>query len=264
MHLNARVTLGLVAAACTLASCAAGVAGNADYVLETSPTTGAVYFRLDLPNGEQIDLLRLGLSCPDVGVAQEHVVNVEGGEAVASFGGLAPGMCSITITASTSDGSECTGVASFTIVADTVIEVPVAIVCMGVNELSGGSVVINATLSSHSCIDDRIRKIYVHPANILLGESTRVDVELHDENIVGTPDIDLVVLNNGGGQGDLSLTTCPPTVADCRALVCVGGESQFVDPETNLPTARIIVAVTVEDDECRDTETVGIYCSWAD
>lgn len=225
-------------------------------------TPGTVDFNLTLPNGEVADTIDLHLECP--GIMQDHEIDVEDGVAKAAFGGLA-GMCTVTLSTVTEDGTDCTGSQSFTVVNGQVLPVEVVLTCQGYNDMDNGGVVINPDFETRACTTDRTRKIYAVPSSLRLGESTDVQVEVHPGSLVGAATYTFGTVNDATHLGVASLSAvsgaCATGAASCRAVRCDGiGGSSAVDPVTGLPVAGVFVSVTVEDTDCRDTETVLVEC----
>jgi len=226
------------------------------------PRAGTVDFNLTLPNGESAGTIDLHIECP--GFVQDHEVPVEDGAAKASFGGL-DGMCTVTLTTVTDSGTDCRGSESFTTVDGVVLPISVELTCQGYNPDQGGGVVISPEFITRSCTTDRIRKIYAVPSTLMLGSSTTVQVEVHPGSLVGTATYTFDVVNDATHVGEASLSAasgaCAAGAAACRAVTCEGiNGSSAIDPLTGLQVAGVFVGVTVEDADCRDTETVLVEC----
>jgi cysteine-rich repeat protein len=226
-------------------------------------TTGAVGFDLALPDGRTVNTINLNIKCPDSLVDQDHVLNVTNGTAVASFGGLAPGACTVTLASQTADGYKCNGTSMFTIISGQKISVDVTLTCQGTNPNTDGNAIIKPKFVTRACLADRIQKVFAIPSNLLLGESTLAEVELNAANVVGTPTFQWAVKSAPAtAQGTLAAGTCSPTSQSCQTFTCTGvGSSPTVDPSTGLPTAGVYVTVMVEDSECFDTEEVWVECA---
>ncbi len=227
------------------------------------PSTGAVDLNLAIPDGRTVDAIDLHIVCPTSFVDQHHILNVVNGNVVAAFGGLAPGACTAAMTSRTSDGYDCAGTAAFTIVAGTKVPVPVSVICQGTNASPSGSAGIVARFQQNACATDRIQKVFAIPSNVLTGASTLAEMEINTAAVVGTARYSWATRNNAThtGQGTLSVGTCAATSASCQTFTCTGlGAAPSVDPSTGLPSAGVFLSVTVEDDECFDTEEVWVDC----
>lgn len=250
-------TVGALVAGLTLAACSGGPEGA------NSPTTGSVNFDLTLPDEQTVDTINLQISCPASNVTQSHVLNVVKGSVTASFGGLTPGDCTVSLATQASDGTDCTGSKAFTVVAGQTVEVEVTLLCQAVNMSDDGAAVVIPTFDKRACSADRIKKVYAIPANVLTGESTTVEAEVHAGAVVGTPAFSWSVRNDATntGVGTLATATCAAGSSACQAFTCTGlGASPVVDTRTGLPSAGVFVSLKFEDDDCFDTEEVWVQC----
>jgi cysteine-rich repeat protein len=256
-----RNIIAIAAIAAALAGCS-GQEPNAGKIEQGERTPGTIDFNLTLPNGEEAETIDLHLECP--GISQDHELDVEAGVAKAAFGGL-EGMCTVTLSTVTGEGTDCSGSQSFTVVPDAVTPIAVTLICQGDNEDNGGGIVVNPEFEVRACTTDRIRKVYAVPSTLRLGQSTDVQVELHSGSLVGAATYTFGVVNDATHPGEASLAAtsgaCDAAAASCRQVTCDGlGGSSAVDPITGLPVAGVFVSVTVEDTDCRDTETVLVEC----
>jgi hypothetical protein len=254
---RATALLGAIA----LASCSAGMSVDDQAPTNTVDGTGGVNFDLDIPNGESIDEILLHLVCAD-GIDQNHVLDVVDGEVVASFGGLTPGLCTATMTSQTPGGTDCIGTQDFTVVENVTTPVTVTLMCQGTNDAGGGSALVSAEFEMKGCAVDRIKKIWAIPANLLEGESTSVEVESWG-NLVETANPATWSFEVVSGTGSDAVSTGAGCTGEaCSDFTC-GDVSALapVDPSTGLPTQQITVKVTVEDDDCYDSELVYIDCA---
>jgi cysteine-rich repeat protein len=225
--------------------------------------TGSFDLNLAIPDGRTVSTIDLSLVCPDSFVNQTHTLNVANGDVVATFGGLAPGGCTATLSTVTGDGYNCQGSAMFTVVAGQIVPVPVTLTCQGTNTTPSGGAKITAGFGQNTCAADRIQKLFAIPSNVLTGQSTKVELELNTANVVGTAVYSWAVRNDAThtGQGTLASGTCSPNSASCQMFTCTGlGASPTTDPRSGLPAAGVYVSVTVEDSECFDTEEVLVDC----
>jgi len=230
---------------------------------QTGPSTGVVDLNLAIPDGRTVDTIDLHLVCPASFVDQHHILNVVDRNVQASFGGLAPGACTASVTSSTSDGYDCAGSGAFTIVAGTRVPVVITAICQGTQASENGGASVGVIFQQNACAEDRIQKVFANPANVLTGSSTVAEVEINPAAVVGTPRYSWAVRNDAThtGQGTLSSATCAATSASCQTFSCTGlGAAPTVDPTTGLPRAGVWVSVTLEDDACFDTEEVWVEC----
>lgn len=228
-----------------------------------SSSTGSVSLALQIPDGQSVDTINLNLVCPAAGIDQNHVLNVVNGTVVASFGGLTPGPCTATMGTETATGTNCDGSAAFVIVAGQTVPVEVTLTCQGVNMSDDGAAEIVTKFDRKACTDDRIKQLYAIPSNLLLGESTTVQVETFTAAVQGTPTLTFSVRNDTGktGQGSLAAGTCATGSAGCQAFTCTGlGQTPGVDARTGLPASGVYVSVKYEDADCFDTEEVLVTC----
>jgi cysteine-rich repeat protein len=263
---NRKITVAMAMLALVFGACNNTGATPGNNGPKAGGSVGDVEFNLDLEDAmgnpvDTVDTIALNLVCP--GINQDHVLDVTDGAVTAEFGGLEPGMCTVTLEATTNDNAyDCAGSEAFTIVADQVISVGVTLVCIGQNDGNGGGVNVGVDFEINDCADDRIQKIWAIPSNVLTGASTTVNAEL--VNLVGTPSISWATENAMGYVAMASTQpggVCDADAQSCQAVRCDGlGGSTVIDPVTNLPTAAVWVTVTVEDDECRDSERVSIDC----
>lgn len=246
---------GVFLAGMTLAACGGGSGAGL-------PGTGSVNFDLAIPGGQTVDTINLDIVCP--GVNQKHVLNVVKGEVVASFGGLTPGACTVTLASQATDGTDCAGTKAFTVAAGAVSNVEVTLTCQSKNTSADGAAKITTKFDQRSCADDRIKKIFAIPSNLLITESTVVQAEINTAAAVGAPKYSWKLRNDAThtGQGTLvASTACAATSASCQQFTCTGlGATPAVDPRTGLPTAGVFVTLTYEDDNCFDTEEVWVDC----
>lgn len=239
------------------------IAACGDEGSTTKAPTGSVKFNLDVPGGQSVDKVDLQLVCADSAVNVRKTLNVVKGEVVVVFGGIRPGDCTVTMTTQTNKGADCLGSKTFTVVPATVTEVVVSLICQGINNGKDGTVKVTTTIESKDCSADRIKSIYASPANILMGEATAVQVELHQAAVVGTPKFTWALRNEPDqtGQGVLSDVACAEGAATCKNFTCTGlGASPTPDARTGLPAAGVFLTVQYEDDDCFDTEDVWVYC----
>lgn len=251
------VAIAVAASVCSPLGCGSQTSERAQ-----GRRTGSVELGLDLPNGETIDEILLSLTCGDL--SQDHVVDVSGGDVVAAFGGLTPGPCSVRLSSHAAGGRDCAGEASFEVEGGETTEVDVTLTCQGDQNSLSGDVKVRSELSLHACTQDRIKKISVAPSNVPTGESTVVEVELHAGAAVGGTSFVFEARNDAThtGEGILSAASgCSATADACRSFTCTGvGDNPTADPLTSLPVGSVFVNVTVEDDECFDTEEIWVDC----
>ncbi len=251
------VKASILFAGVALAACS----GSSDQA--NSSSTGSVSLALQIPDGQSVDTINMNLVCPAGGVDQNHVLNVVNGAVVASFGGLTPGPCTVAMNTASTTGTKCGGNAAFAIVAGQTVPVEVTLTCQGVNMSEDGAAEISTKFDRKACADDRIKKIFAIPSNLMLGESTTVEVETFAAAVQGTPTISFSVRNDEGktGQGSLAAGTCAATSAGCQAFTCTGlGQTPGVDARTGLPASGVYVSVKYEDSDCFDTEEVLVTC----
>lgn len=237
----------------TLVAC--GNAGN------DAAGTGSVNFDLNLPDGQTVNTIKLDIACP--GVTQSHTLNVVNGAVVAAFGGLTPGACTVALATQTANGTDCAGNRAFDVVAGQIANVEVTLVCQGVNTSNDGAAKVSTKFSLQACTDDRIKKIYAIPSNLLLGEKTVVEAEINAGAVKGTPKYSWSVRNDAThtAEGTLATATCAAGSASCQQFTCTGlGAASTVDATTGLPTSAVFVSVKYEDDDCFDTEEVWVDC----
>lgn len=227
---------------------------------------GAVEFALAIPGGARVDAVQLHLVCPASGVDLAHTLDVRRGEVVATFGGLMPGSCVVTMQAVTDTGARCAGNQAFTVVARELVKVVVPLFCQGTNDGPAGRVTVAADFMTKECAEDRIRLIYAIPGNVRLGESTQVEVQVHPGAVVGQATFMWAVRNEVDDTGQASLSmpetgACHGDSAACMRLTCDGlGDSPTPHPVTGRPHSGLFVAVTYQDDDCFDTEELWLYC----
>ncbi len=245
---------GMLVAALVLVACGDEAPNRKEF--------GAAKFFLEAAPGQTINSVMLQLTCPASAVDVSHTLEVANGEVEAVFGGLSAGDCTV-IMKTTVGGSECLGTEGFTVVPGTVSEVLVRMICKGTNTTPDGSVRVTAKVEGKDCSADRIKTIYAIPANILLGESSVIEAELHDAAVVGTPTLSWSVRNDEThtGQANLSDAECKASSDGCRRLTCSGlGSNPGFDTRTSLPSAGLFVTLKYEDDNCFDTEEVWVHC----
>lgn len=252
----------MLAAAVAFTGCSAGMSTDQEGATNTPGATGGVNFDLQIPTGESIDTINVHLTCDD-GIDQNHVFDVTNGEVVGAIGGLTPGaQCHVDMDAQSPAGTDCLGGADFTVVQDVTTPVVVTLVCQGSNDGGAGSARITTEFTLNECSADRIRKIWAIPANLLEGETTSVEVEAWPGSLIETANPAVWSFEVVSGGTLAAGSSC--TGDACNDFVCgavpVGSP---INPETSLPTNVVVVEVTVEDDECYDTETVFVECAQA-
>jgi cysteine-rich repeat protein len=195
-------------------------------------------------------------------VDQHHALDVTRRSIVASFGGLIPGECHVEMNADTEGGGRCSGERDFEVIANKTVSVTVTLTCSGENESPSGSVRITSQFVRNACSNDRIKKIYAIPANVFIGSSTTVQVETYPGAVMGTPTWSFATKNDATNTGHASLSPA----ASCEGEACIEvnctdvGSIPGTDPLTGLPSADVAIVVTLEDDECFDTEDVWVSC----
>lgn len=246
-------------AAALLAGCGVVGATPDDRELQVGPF-GRVEFNLDLPNGEHIEAVDLHLVC--TGLDQHHQVDVTDGALVAAFGGLTPGACHVDISATSDQDTACLGEKDFSVVAGQTSEVTVIVLCQGRDESPSGSVRFSVDFDFYNCSVDRISTVEADPGALSLGESTTIAVDAYPEAVIGTPDITFSLSNHTAHPGEGTLSVSPFCASlGCVQVTCTGvGGSPVVDPASSLPSGILVVAVTLEDDECFHTEAIEITC----
>ena len=248
---NIIVAMGLCALA--LAGCSQSEQTKQPEGLEgITKTQGGVEFNVEV-DGYTINELQLTIMCP--GINQSHLLDISSGSAVAAFGGLQPGLCTVSFSGTTDpDGYPCTGDGDFEIVAGQVAEPdPFLVTCTlpgnGVDQNPGGGVKIDTEIvveGGGDCPSPRIAKIYAIPSNLPAGGSTEVHVETVDT--VGAVSISYEDVQNPPDYvGDLSFADCDPASDDCALVTCQSGGLVWVE-------------VTVVDDQCTDIERVWVEC----
>jgi cysteine-rich repeat protein len=221
---------------------------------------GSAEMALVLPSAEHVETVDLHLVCANLD--QHHLLNVANGEVVAAFGGLAPGACFVEGTASSLEGSSCVGHQDFAIVADQVSQVTLTLMCQGRNESPSGAVLIDVDFDFFDCSEDRLAGIEADPGSLLLGESTVVSATLDLDAIVGSPSVSFMLRSDAAHDGEAALSSAASCSGfECIQVTCLDvGESPEADPQSGLLSAQVLVAVTVEDDQCFDTELIAITC----
>ncbi|MDR7422959.1 MAG: DUF4215 domain-containing protein [Armatimonadota bacterium] len=254
---NAMTKIGMLAVSAALVGACSGGSTK-------TPTTGSVGLAITIPDGREVRTIDLRIVCPDSFVDQVHTLDVVARNVVATFGGLAPGVCTLTMTSRTTDGYDCAGSSSVTVVAGVKVDATVDVVCQGTNASPSGNVSVDARFSQRACTEDRIRNVYAIPSDVRLGESTLVEVRLNSGNVVGTPTFTWATRNTATHTGEGTLAVAPACSADsasCRTFTCTGiGAAPTTDPRTGLLSGGVFVTVTVEDAECYDTEEVWVDC----
>jgi hypothetical protein len=114
------------------------------------------------------------------------------------------------------------------------------------------------------CEQRRIRKIYAIPGTLLLIQSTNIEVETFDDAVEGETKVAFMIRQDGGSEAQATLAPaaqCESGSAACYTVTCVGvGASTEIDEDTGFVSADVRVAVTVDDDECRDESEIWIQC----
>ena len=111
------------------------------------------------------------------------------------------------------------------------------------------------------CRAPRIQVIYVIPGRLELGESTNVEVRAH--NLVGQARVTFAIDDGTSDSAEIELTAarrCAAGSIACQELTCVGLDGGAVVEHEGPLAGSARVAVTVEDDDCRDTEYVSVEC----
>lgn len=213
---------------------------NGPRVVDPPDARGDVAFSLQLPDGSTADNLDLTITCP--GLVQTHMVDVStivDGVAVAAFGGLPIGQCTVDVLAGiTSDGDSrtCMGTQMFAVVADQIADVTVPVTCgggMGNNTDRFGFARIRTAFVPNlpPCDADLTKKIYSFPGELPVGGTTQINVETWNEQ--GAVSATFTANVGGAQSGSIALAnqgvSCDSTATDCIEATCTAVGDVSVD-----------------------------------
>lgn len=172
-------TAGLVAAAALSASCADhdAVPGSQDSA-STSELAGSIGLDLSLAPGLTLNSVKYAITGP-AGFSKTGLIDVSNSTKISALIGPLPAGkgFSITLTAtSTQGGVNCSGSASFDVVARQTVSVKVNVKCHEPNLT--GSVLINGQLNICPTLDG----LSASPAEVLVGGKVALGVTAHDSD----------------------------------------------------------------------------------